>query len=122
MPTIWDRLNQPGGPTGRYYYSDLPIVGLWGAKYLPISAKLPQFMTDAAAGTLPNVSWVDPSFVGEGAGTANDDHPASDLRAGDSFLSQIFQAVSTGPGWAKTVLVINYDEWAASSSTSVPGG
>src|SRR5262249_44391168 len=26
LPTIWDRLNQPGGPTGRYYYSDLPMT------------------------------------------------------------------------------------------------
>jgi phospholipase C len=68
-------------------------------------------MTDAAAGTLPNVSYVDPSFIGEGNATANDDHPACDLRAGDSFLSQIFHAVSNGPGWKHTVLIINYDEW-----------
>jgi phospholipase C len=111
LPAIWDRLNHPGGPTGRYYYSDLPITALWGQKFLPISAKLDQFMTDAAAGTLPNVSYVDPSFIGEGNATANDDHPACDLRAGDSFLSQIFHAVSNGPGWKHTVLIINYDEW-----------
>jgi phospholipase C len=111
LPTIWDQLNQPGGPTGRYYYTDLPIIALFGSKHLSIASKLSQFMSDAAAGTLPNVSYVDPGFDGEGAGTANDDHPASDLRAGDSFLSQVFHAVSTGPGWDKTVLVVNYDEW-----------
>lgn len=111
LPTIWDRLNQPGGPTGRYYYSDLPIIALFGSRYLSIAHTLDQFKADAAAGTLPNVSYLDPSFAGEGAGTANDDHPASDLRAGDAFLSSVFHAVSTGPGWDKTVLVINYDEW-----------
>ena len=37
LPTIWDQLNHPGGPTGRYYYSDFPFTALWGTKYLPIS-------------------------------------------------------------------------------------
>ena len=111
LPTIWDQLNKPGGPTGRYYYSDLPILALWGTKYTSISAQIPQFLADAAAGTLPNVSYVDPGFVGEGNGVSNDDHPLADIRAGDSFLSELFHAVSSGPGWDKTVFVINYDEW-----------
>jgi phospholipase C len=111
LPTIWDRLNQPGGPTGRYYFSDLPVLALWGAKYQSITSPLAQFIRDAAAGTLPNVSFVDPSFLGEANGTSNDDHPLADLRAGDAFLSQIFHALASGPGWSKTVLVINYDEW-----------
>ena len=37
LPAIWDQLNHPGGPTGRYYYSDFPFTALWGTKYLPIS-------------------------------------------------------------------------------------
>jgi phospholipase C len=111
LPTIWDRLNQTGGPTGRYYYSDLPITALWGSKYNAISSPLAKFMSDAAAGTLPNVSFVDPGFIGEGTATSNDDHPANDLRAGDYFLSQIFHALASGPGWDKTVFIINYDEW-----------
>jgi phospholipase C len=27
------------------------------------------------------------------------------------FLDTIYRAVTTGPGWSKTVLVINFDEW-----------
>ncbi len=111
LPTIWDQLNHHGGPTGRYYYSDFPFMALWGAKYLSISQEISQFLEDAAAGTLPNVSYVDPRFLGEDDGTSGDDHPLADIRAGDAFLSQVFHAVSTGPGWHKTVLVINYDEW-----------
>jgi phospholipase C len=111
LPTIWDQLNKSGGPTGRYYFSDLPILALWGGKYTSISATIPQFLSDASAGTLPNVSFIDPGFVGEGSGTSNDDHPLADIRAGDAFLSQIFHAVSTGPNWEKTVFIINYDEW-----------
>jgi phospholipase C len=111
LPTIWDQLNQPGGPTGRYYYSDLPILALWGSKYTSISATLPQFKADCAAGTLPNVAYVDPGFIGEDNGTSDDDHPLADIRAGDAFLSQVFHAVASGPGWDQTVLIINYDEW-----------
>ena len=111
LPAIWDQLNQSGGPTGRYYYSDVPFTALWGTKYMPISSMYSQFLSDAAAGTLPNVSYVDPKFSGESTGTSADDHPLADIRAGDAFLSQIFHAVSSGPGWDKTVLIINYDEW-----------
>lgn len=111
LPTIWDQLNQVGGPTGRYYFSDLPLLALWGQKYLPIAGHFTEFLADAAAGTLPNVSFVDPRFEDEGDGTSNDDHPLADIRAGDSLLSEIFHAVATGPGWERTVLIVNYDEW-----------
>jgi phospholipase C len=111
LPTIWDQLNQLGGPTGRYYFSDVPFLALWGQKYLPIAGHFAQFLTDAASGTLPNVSFVDPRFEDEGDGTSNDDHPLADIRAGDSLLSEIFHAVSSGPDWDSTVLIVNYDEW-----------
>ena len=111
LPTIWDQLNQVGGPTGRYYFSDLPLLALWGQKYLPIAGHFTEFLADAAAGTLPNVSFVDPRFEDEGDGTSNDDHPLADIRAGDSLLSEIFHALSTGPDWDSTVLIVNYDEW-----------
>ena len=53
LPTIWDRL-AAAGRTGRYYYSDLPFVALWGAKYFPIARPIDVFFADAAAGTLPD--------------------------------------------------------------------
>ena len=111
LPTIWDQLNQPGGPTGRYYFSDVPFLALWGQKYLSISGHYADFLASAQAGTLPNVSYIDPRFEDEGDGTSNDDHPLADIRAGDSLLSEIFHAVSSGPSWANTVMIVNYDEW-----------
>jgi phospholipase C len=110
MPTIWDRLADAGVP-GHYYYSDVPFLALWGAKYLPISGTYPQFLADAAAGTLPAVSFIDPRFLDENSGTSADDHPHADIRAGEYFLNQVYEAVTTGPNWARTLLVINYDEW-----------
>jgi phospholipase C len=34
-----------------------------------------------------------------------------DIRAGEYFLDQIYNALVTSPNWSSTVLVINYDEW-----------
>jgi phospholipase C len=110
LPTIWDRL-AAAGIKGRYYYSDVPFLGLWGDKYLPISRPYAEFLLAAQTGTLPAVSFVDPRFEDEDSGTSGDDHPHADIRVGDVFLSQTFRAVATGPNWPSTVFIITYDEW-----------
>ncbi|MDQ1465926.1 MAG: phospholipase [Actinomycetota bacterium] len=110
LPTIWDRL-AAAGLDGRYYYSDAPFTALWGPKYAPISHPFDSFLADCAAGSLPSVAYVDPRFLDEGSGTSGDDHPHADIRVGQSFLNQVYQAVTTGPEWSRTVLVITYDEW-----------
>jgi phospholipase C len=110
IPTIWDRL-AAAGVSGRYYYSDVPFLGLWGDKYLSISRPYAQFLVQALTGLLPAVSFVDPRFIDEDTGSSGDDHPHADIRVGDAFLSQLWKAVSTGPAWASTVLIIAYDEW-----------
>jgi phospholipase C len=110
LPTIWDRL-AGAGLSGRYYYYDTPFTALWGTKYLPISHPYGDFLADCAAGTLPQVSFVDPKFLDEGTGTSADDHPHADIRAGQTFLNQIYRAVTSSPAWGRTLLVINYDEW-----------
>ena len=110
MPTIWDRLAD-AGVSGTYYFYDTPFTALWGSKYIDISKPYAQFLADAKAGTLPAVSFVDPKFLDEGTGSSADDHPHADIRAGQYFLDQVYDAVTTGPGWDKTVLVVNYDEW-----------
>jgi phospholipase C len=110
LPTIWDRL-AAAGVTGRYYFSDIPFTALWGTTYLSISQPFAAFLADAAAGQLPAVSFVDPRFEDEGSGSSGDDHPKSDIRAGEQFLNQVYDAVRSSPNWANTLLVINFDEW-----------
>lgn len=110
LPTIWDAVSN-AGLTGRYYFSDVPFTALWGTKYLSISRPFSQFLADAAAGQLPNVSFIDPRFEDENSGTSNDDHPHADIRAGEAFLKQVYDAVTTSPNWANTLLVVNFDEW-----------
>jgi phospholipase C len=110
LPTIWDRLADKG-LQGKYYYSDLPILVFWGEKYLPIARPVTEFYADCAAGTLPEVSFVDPRFLGEAQGTSGDDHPHGDIRDGEAFLNSIYRAVTTSPNWRQTLLIINFDEW-----------
>ena len=110
LPTIWDRLAAKG-VSAAYYFSDVPFLALWGLQYVPIMRPYEQFLLDAAAGTLPHVSFVDPRFLDEASGTSGDDHPHADIRTGDAFLAATFRAVATGPGWKHTVFVVTYDEW-----------
>jgi len=111
LPTIFDRFAEKG-VSANYYFSDVPFTALFGAKYLNTSKPFATFLTDAAAGTLPAFSYVDPRFTGENPqGISADDHPNSDIRNGQVFLNQIYDAVRNGPGWQKTLLIITYDEW-----------
>lgn len=111
LPTIWDRLAD-AGLQGRYYFSDAPFSVLLGLRHLSITRTVDQFKQDAAAGRLPNVSFVDPRFlIPDIFGTSGDYHPVSDIRAGCAFLHGIYEAVVTSPNWERTVLVINFDEW-----------
>jgi len=110
LPTIWDRLIA-AGISATYYFSNLPFLGLWGPKYSSISRPYQQFLADAATGTLPSVSFVDPRFTLTDTGDGNDDHPHADIRAGDLFLAETFSALANGPLWPRTVFVVTYDEW-----------
>jgi len=112
LPTIWDRLEEKG-ISRRYYISDFSFLALWAFKggYFDITRPYDQFLADAAAGTLPAVSFVEPSFRNEEEGLSNDDHPHADIRAGDAFLAKTFNAVSKSPNWPGTVFIVTYDEW-----------
>jgi phospholipase C len=110
LPTIWDNLAL-ANVSHAYYFNNVPYLAMWGTKYLGITKTYDQFKQDAANGTLPAVSFLDPRYTILDDGTGNDDHPHADIREGDRFLYDVFQAVSQGPGWSSTVLIINFDEW-----------
>jgi len=120
LPTIWDRLASAGVPH-RYYFYDVPFTALWGTKYADISRPYAEFLGAAAAGTLPAVSYVDPKFLDEGSGSSADDHPHADIRAGQAFLDQVYEALVSSPAWGRTLLVINYDEWGGFFDHVAPG-
>ena len=111
LPTIWDRL-ATARVSAKYYVSDLSFLALWGTKYLSITSTYSQFLEDAASGDLPQVSFVEPPFLGEELGICSDDHPYCDVRRGDAFLARTYEAVASNSAiWRGTVLVVTYDEW-----------
>jgi phospholipase C len=110
LPTIFDRLKAAGVSAG-YYYNNVPFLALWGLKYLPISHLYARFLLQAALGTLPAVSFVDPWFTILDDDLGTDDEPHSDIRRGDAFLAATFRAVASGPAWRSTVFIITFDEW-----------
>jgi phospholipase C len=99
------------GVSARYFYSDIPVSALWGQQGLSRSARVEEYYQRCQSGTLPNVSFVDPSFANEGGGTSGDEHPHGDIRAGQAFMSDVVHAFMESPQWKRGALFIVYDEW-----------
>jgi len=70
------------------------------------------FLDDAAKGQLRDVSWIDPNFIDLSVldPNSNDDHPPSDVKAGQALVLEIYEALARSPQWEDTVLAIVYDE------------
>jgi phospholipase C len=109
MPTIFDRLDD-ADVSARVYIKDFSLVMLWGTKYLDITESYDQFLDDAEEGNLRSVSFVEPRFRNDAAGTTGSDHPYGDVRKGDAFLAETFDAVSRSPNWPSTIFIVTYDE------------
>jgi phospholipase C len=110
VPTIWDRC-AAAGVSHTYYFSDVPFTALWGSKYVSISQPYAKFLADCKTGNLPAVSFVDPRFEDEDSGTSGDDHPHGDIRVGERFLADVYEAITSSPAWRHTVFIVNFDEW-----------
>ena len=125
--TIFDRLNAYG-LSWKNYFTDLPQTALipsvakTNASHL---APIATFFTDAAAGTLPAVSYVDPDFgiadvigglppgqpVPESArAQGGDEENPQNIRIGAAFSAAVINAVLDSPAWKRTLLVWLYDE------------
>lgn len=79
---------------------------LWDAKYKPNFQRFSAFVSDCQNDTLPQYSFIEPRFLLD----PNDQHPPHDVYAGESFLYDIWSALSASPAWPETLLVITYDE------------
>jgi phospholipase C len=106
--TIFESLNAHG-ISWKNYYSSLPSVLIYSYLFgvpniRPNLVNISEFFTDAANGTLPAYSVVDPNF-----GTQSEEDP-QDVQYGDQFMSQVINAVMNSPQWPGTLLVWTYDE------------
>jgi len=63
-----------------------------------------QFFTDAASGTLPAVTLLDPNY-----GTESQENPQN-IVVGDALLAKVVRALGASRLWGSTLLVVTYDE------------
>ena len=62
------------------------------------------FYSEAKNGTLPAVSWVDPS--GEVS-----EHPPNLTSLGQTYVTSLINAVASGPDWSSTAIFLDWDDW-----------
>jgi phospholipase C len=84
------------------FTADLFPLGVW--RCLRHLRGMDRFWADAAAGTLPAVSIVDPNFS-----SGSEENP-QDIQRGEAFAAQVISAVMQGKGWPGTLLIWFYDE------------
>jgi len=92
----------------KVYFNDLPYAAL----LVGVNRNLvtfANFLSDAAAGTLPQVSFVD-AAMGLAGRPELDEHPPANIQQGEQFAAQVVEALLNSPNWPRTALFITYDE------------
>jgi phospholipase C len=113
VPTIFNVLDAVGA-SWAVYRDNLLVPSLvrtmfpqlWPVSFDAHFHVFDQFVDDCAHGALPQYAFVEPSFIID----PNDEHPPHDVNAGEAFLHAVWSAVSSSPAFAKTLLLITYDE------------
>lgn len=111
-PTLFDQL-ELRGVSWKIYATGTPGFGVFITKLLAYKDEhlrsIDDYFADAAAGTLPQVAFVDPSLGREGHDT-NDEHPPAMAQFGERFAAEVIDALAKGPKWSRSVLFLTYDE------------
>jgi phospholipase C len=114
--TILDLLDR-AGVSWTNFVSDVPTTAMFRGLDLSHVRPVTSFLQIAAQPTctLPAVSFVDPAFGDNTFGTNPnhvqfDEHPPTDIRAGQYFVSNVVQALRASPCWKDSVLFLTYDE------------
>jgi phospholipase C len=107
--TIFDILSA-NNVSWRYYENGYSFIRLFTRYTFDITNVLgfSSFLSDAAAGTLPQVAFIDPDFIEFPPGA--DDQAPSDPIDGQHFIGTVVNAVLRSPAWQDTLLIITYDE------------
>lgn len=106
--TIFDTLDD-NHISWKVYYGDVPFVYLFHIKTPGNRVKFEQFARDAAAGTLPQVAFIDPAFSTI-AGPETDEHPPSNIQVGQQLVSGVVQTLLHSSAWPTSALFLTYDE------------
>ena len=96
----------------KVYFTEIPFsfefayVRAHAADHVfPIS----QYYADAAAGNLPQVTFLDPGYFGT-RNTETDEHPPANVQTGQLATSKLVSALTSSPNWSSSAMFITYDE------------
>jgi phospholipase C len=106
-PTIFQKLLEKQVPFAAYH-TDLPILALWGEQYDPWIQPIDHYFEACASGSLANVVAISPAFAGD---LRTDDHSNGDVRLGQRFIREVFDAFVKSDHWERGLFVLTYDEW-----------
>jgi len=120
VPLIFDKLDAAGVKWGIYTEDPFPLEAsvAWSAAR-PAPKTVDAFLAEVKNGTLPEVVFIDGSS--NLAPPEHDEHPPSDVQAGEAWTKSIFDAVVQSSIWSDTVLFYTYDE-AGGFGDHVPPG
>ncbi len=125
METVFDRLSA-AKRDWRIYFHDIPqsatLSKLWWSALTHFRDFADNFARDAASGTLPAYSFIEPRYFPDLANNhlPNDEHPPHNIAYGEALIAAVYNAVRGGPGWKQTLLVITYDEHGGCYDHVVP--
>jgi phospholipase C len=111
--TIFDRAQAKGVTAGYYSHPGAYMTHVFASRrYDSITYPYEKFLMDASAGTLPNVTVVDPDWSVAKVLTSqtNDFHPTSSVQLGEAFVAEVYSALAKSPQWERLVFVLNFDE------------
>jgi phospholipase C len=102
-PSVFDALDAAGVTWGVYTDGNprQDLMG-WTRSHAGVHT-FTQFLVALAAGTLPEVTFVDP-------GPAEDEHPANDISPGEQWTRRIFEVAIASPLWPSLAMFVTYDE------------
>jgi phospholipase C len=116
--SIYERMIAAGRTAKIYYFdqasSTLEVLNL--LKEQPqIFATYDQFLSDCKKGILPEYCFVEPNYNDHDSDTgeqiASDQHPDHDVRQGEVFIGEVYNAIKGNPDlWKSTALLVVYDE------------
>jgi phospholipase C len=120
IPAIYTRLLAANHTTKLFYYdeasSSMEVVNLLQNEPA-IFGTFPDFLSACSQNALPDYCFIEPNYTdhpapdGSGEAIACDQHPDHDVRAGEQFIAQVYNAIRTNPNlWPNTALLIVYDE------------
>jgi phospholipase C len=103
--TIFDRLDAHHINWGIYYQDYPSLVLVPGAPvHSPRVRHFSRFESDAAAGRLPQFTFLDPNYS-----TTSQENP-QDIQLGERYVAEVVQALMHSKTWKRTALFITYDE------------